>query len=102
MAYQGYGQGVDRGMIETLSTMIGIVPDLTIVLEAPRAVAIARLRERGAADDRYERMNEEFHRRVNEGFRAIAAQPRHVLVDAARDAAAVHEAVMAAVRPLMP
>jgi len=102
MAYQGYGQGADREMIATLGGMIGIVPDLTLVLDVPRDVALARLRQRGAADDRYERLNEDFHRRVNQGFRAIAALPRHVLVDAARKPAVVHEAVMAAVRTLLP
>ena len=102
MAYQGYGQGVDRGMIETLATMIGIVPDLTLVLEVPRAAALARLRRRGAADDRYERLNEDFHRRVNEGFHAIASLPRRILVDAGREPAEVHAAVMAAVRSLLP
>jgi dTMP kinase len=102
MAYQGYGLGVDRGMIEVLGTMVGVVPDLTLVLDVPREVALARLRGRGAVDDRYERLNDDFHRRVNEGFRAIAAQARCVLVDAAQDAAAVHETVMAAVRRLLP
>jgi dTMP kinase len=101
MAYQGYGQGADRGMIEALAAMIGIVPDLTLVLDVPREVALARLRQRGAVDDRYERLNEEFHRRVNEGFHAIAALPRCVLVDAAREPAAVHDAVMVAVRKLL-
>jgi len=101
MAYQGYGQGFDRGMIAALGAMVGIVPDLTIVLDVPREVALARLRGRGAADDRYERLNDDFHRRVNEGFRAIAAQARCVLVDAAREAAVVHEAVMTAVRKLI-
>src|ERR1700727_1088009 len=43
MAYQGYGQGFDRGMIEALGTMVGIVPDLTIVLDVPREVALTRL-----------------------------------------------------------
>ena len=102
MAYQGYGLGFDRGMIETLGAMVGIVPDLTLVLDVPREVAVARLRRRGAVDDRYERLNDEFHRRVNEGFRAIASLARCVLVDAAREPAAVHETVMAAVRRLIP
>jgi dTMP kinase len=101
MAYQGYGQGADRGMIEALGSMIGIVPDLTLVLDAPREVGLARLRERGAVDDRYERLNEDFHRRVNEGFHAIAALPRCVLVDAARKPEAVHESVMVTVRKLV-
>jgi len=101
MAYQGYGQGVDRGMIEVLGSMVGIVPDLTLVLDVPRTVALARLRKRGGADDRYERLDEEFHRRVSEGFHSIAAHARCVLVDAEQEAAVVHEGVMAAVRELM-
>jgi dTMP kinase len=101
MAYQGYGQGVDRGMIEALGAMVGIVPDLTLVLDVPRDVAVSRLRRRGVADDRYERLNDAFHQRVNDGFRAIAVQPRCVLLDAGRDAASVHEDVMTAVRGLM-
>ena len=101
MAYQGFGQGVDRGMISALGVMVGIVPDLTLVLDVPRAIALRRLHGRGATDDRYERLNEAFHQRVNEGFRAIAAEPRCVLVDAARDVGSVHEAVMAAVRAFM-
>jgi dTMP kinase len=102
MAYQGYGLGVDRGMIEALGGMVGIVPDLTLVLDVPRDVALARLRGRGGVDDRYERLNEDFHRRVNDGFRAIAAQARCVPVDAAQDAGSVHAAVMAAVQRLLP
>src|ERR1051326_7931398 len=97
LAYQGYGLGVDHGMIAALGAMIGIAPDLTVVLDVPRDVALARLRRRGAADDRYERLDEAFHRRVTEGFRAIATLPRHVMINAADEAAAVHEAVMAAV-----
>jgi dTMP kinase len=102
MAYQGYGQGFDLGVIEALGAMVGIVPDLTIVLDVPREVAVTRLRERGGVDDRYERLDDAFHRRVNEGFRAIAAEPRCVLVDAAPEAMVVHEAVMEAVRAMMP
>jgi dTMP kinase len=102
MAYQGYGLGVDRGMIEVLGTMAGIVPDLTLVLDVPREVALARLRGRGGVDDRYERLDDDFHRRVNDGFREIAVQARCILVNAERDVDAVHKAVMAAVHRLLP
>jgi dTMP kinase len=101
LAYQGYGLGVDLGMIETLRTLIGIAPDLTVVLDVPREVAVTRLRQRGSVDDRYEKLNDEFHRRVNGGFRVIATSSGHVLVDAAREPAAVHDFVMAVVRPLL-
>ncbi len=102
MAYQGYGLGVDRAMIGALGGMVGIVPDLTLVLDVPREIALQRLRHRGGVEDRYERLNDDFHRRVNEGFREIAMQPRCVLVDAARDAPGVHEMAMQAVRRLFP
>jgi len=101
MAYQGYGLGVDRDLIEVLGAMVGIVPDLTLVLDVPRDVALARLRQRGAVDDRYERLNDEFHQRVNAGFLVIAGLSRCVLVDAARGIAAVHDDVMTAVRRLV-
>lgn len=101
MAYQGHGQGVDRVMIDALGRMTGLTPDLTLVLDIPREAAIERLRRRAAADDRYERLNEAFHARVNDGFRAIATEPRHVLVDAMPAPSLVHEKVMAAVRRLM-
>jgi dTMP kinase len=103
VAYQGYGLGVDLGFIEALAGMIGIVPDLTLVLDVPRDVGLTRMRARGGDDDRYERLNEEFHQRVNVGFRAIAAtQTRCALVDASGPAADVHAAVMATVRSRLP
>ena len=44
MAYQGYGQGADRDMISALTGLIGLVPDLTLVLDVPLDVAAERLR----------------------------------------------------------
>ena len=42
MAYQGYGLGADRGMIAALIRLVGVHPDLTIVLDVSDAVAVAR------------------------------------------------------------
>src|SRR6185312_16957317 len=54
MAYQGYGQGADRGFIAELTRRIGLQPDLTIVLDVSDAVAVSRLVRRGEQGDRYE------------------------------------------------
>ena len=99
MAYQGYGQGADRAMIATLTRLMGIMPDVTIVLDVSEAVGLARRQARGGTADRYERLDAAFHARVNEGFRAIArSEPqRCVLVPADGTAAEVHAAVMRAV-----
>ena len=100
MAYQGFGQGADRGVIAALSGMIGLTPDLTIMLDVSEATAFARQEARGRTTDRYDRLGAGFHARVAEGFRAIAAaEPgRCVLIDANGPAELVAEAVLAAVR----
>jgi len=100
LAYQGYGQGADRAMIATLTGLLGIVPDATFVLDVSEPVAIARQHRRGIDADRYERMDATFHARVNAGFRQIArdAPQRCTLIPADGSEAAVHAAVMAALR----
>jgi dTMP kinase len=99
MAYQGYGQGADRAMIAGLTRMIGVVPDVTLVLDVSAEIATARLHGRGAAMDRYEREGGAFHSRVAAGFREIArAEPgRCVLIDANRTERVVHAEIMQAV-----
>ncbi len=99
MAYQGYGQGADHGFIAEQIRLLGVVPDVTIVLDVPETVAAIRLRQRGSASDRYEVLGADFHARVRAGFRQIAAaEPdRCVVVDASGDVDAVQAAVVAAV-----
>ncbi len=99
MAYQGYGLGVDQAVIRALAAMIGPTPDLTIVLDVPVAVALARLAGRGSTADRYERLGEAFFARVNAGFRAIAAaEPgRCVVVEATAPEEAIAGTVLAVV-----
>jgi dTMP kinase len=100
MAYQGYGQGADRAMISALIGLLGIVPDVTLVLDVSDAVAVARQMQRGADADRYERLDALFHARVNQGFRdiAAAAPERCVLIAADGSVAEVHAAIMQALR----
>jgi dTMP kinase len=104
MAYQGYGQGADRAMIATLSRLLGIVPDVTIVLDVSEAVAASRRLERGAATDRYERLDPQFHARVYQGFRDIAATAveRCILISADGSRQKVHDAIMLALRARLP
>jgi dTMP kinase len=99
LAYQGYGQGADRTFIGALIELLGIVPDVTIVLDVAEGVAAERMRRRGGDADRYERLDAAFHARVRQGFRDIATTDpaRCVLLDASRDIQAVHTAIMTAV-----
>ena len=102
MAYQGYGQGADRGLITALIGLVGIVPDLTLVLDVSERVALARQAQRGARADRYESLDLAFHARVRQGFRDIAAAERCVLLPADGAEADVHSAIMQALRTRLP
>jgi dTMP kinase len=100
LAYQGYGQGADRDFIAALIGLLGVAPDMTIVLDVGETVARDRVRRRGGDSDRYERLDSAFHSRVRQGFRdiAAAAPDRCVLLDASGDIQSVHTAVVTAVR----
>lgn len=99
MVYQGDGQGADRGTIATLAGLLGLRPDLTLVLDVPVEMSIARLARRGGVADRYERLGAEFFARIRAGFLAIArAEPdRCEVVDGQPDPAAVATRMLAAV-----
>jgi dTMP kinase len=99
MAYQGWGQGADRDRIAALTGMLGLVPDLTLVLDVSVPTSLGRLATRGSAADRYERLGADFFARIREGFLAIAAaEPeRCALIDAEAGEAAVAASIMDAV-----
>jgi dTMP kinase len=106
LAYQGYGQGIDRGIIDQIrATVLGaFAPDLTLVLDVSPATRHARVAGRPGNEDRYERMDEAFHTRVRDGFKAIAAaEPaRCVLIPADSSADEVAAAIHAAVAARLP
>lgn len=84
MVYQGFGLGADRATIATLTDLLALWPDLTLVLDIEVSTVVARMRKRGTPLDRYERLGEGFFARVRDGFREIAAEHpvRCVLIDA--------------------
>lgn len=85
LAYQVFGQGMPRAVLDSLAgiTLDGLWPDLTLVLDIGPEEGLARAAARGDAN-RYEALDPAFHARVRAGFRAIAAaEPaRCALVDA--------------------
>ena len=97
LAYQGYGQGVDRAKLEQLRALaVGdAMPDLTLILDIPVADGVERTERRPDVTSRYEQMESAMHERLRQGFLAIAAaEPgRCRIVDAAGAAESVHEAI---------
>jgi dTMP kinase len=87
-AYQGGGRQLRAEPIHDLENMVQGTrrPDLTILLDAPVAGALARAaaRNAGSAADRFERERSEFFERVRKVYltRAAAEPDRIALVDA--------------------
>ncbi|MGZ8515478.1 MAG: dTMP kinase [Candidatus Limnocylindrales bacterium] len=87
LAYQGYGAGIPLEQLRALEAVAtgGLRPDLTILLDLP---VEAGLRRKAPGDvNRFEaEFDLAFHRRVRQGFIALAvAEPtRFVVIDAAR------------------
>jgi dTMP kinase len=84
-AYQGGGRRLSVDHIRQLETMVQGArrPDLTVLLDAPveQALARARLRNAGAAADRFESERAEFFERVRDAYRArAAAEPDRIAV----------------------
>jgi len=100
MAYQGYGRRGDRGVIASLIGYLGILPDLTLVLDVSDEIAVKRRILRGGDMDRYERLDAAFHTRVRQGFRTLAtAEPaRCIVIPADMPREEVHAAIMQALR----
>lgn len=86
--YQGILGQVDHRLIRGLERVaVGdLMPDLTLMLDIPVEIGMARASKRrgAAAPDRFEGENVEFHKRLRQAYLAIAAEEpqRCVVVDA--------------------
>lgn len=82
LAYQGYGRGIDKGVIKELNKIAsgGVKPVLTILLDLDVKTGLGRAKERNTkvigqeSEDRFEREKVEFHQKVREGFLKIASE----------------------------
>jgi dTMP kinase len=102
LAYQGYGRGLDCGMIRSLDLIVtaGMRPDLTLLFDIDPVVGVARARGRNdshglAAEARFENEELAFHDRVRQGYLVLAAQEpgRIRIVDATGTPEAVQQRV---------
>ncbi len=74
-SYQGAGRGVAAQLIESLATLVhgDLQPDITLLLDLPAELGLARSRARGTAADRIESETLAFFERVRQRYLQLAA-----------------------------
>jgi dTMP kinase len=102
-AYQGGGRGLSVEPIARLESLVqgGRRPDMTVLLDAPVALSLARAgkRNQSAGSDRFEAERAEFFERVRQAYLARAsADPKRIKVV---DAAGAEEQVGARILELL-
>ncbi|MDR1264690.1 MAG: dTMP kinase [Propionibacteriaceae bacterium] len=102
LAYQGAGRDLDPAALARLADQWGVGglrPDLTILLDVEVGQGLGTI----AAPDRLEQAGDDFHQRVRDGFRRLAAaDPDHYLVvDGRAPVAAVAQTVRQRVAALL-
>ena len=101
-AYQVAGRQLPRDATMSANALAtgGLTPDLTLVLDTPIDVAVARRASKGDAPDRIEQVNEEVQSRIAAAFRD-ASGPGLIHLDATGSVEAVETAAWDVVRALL-
>ena len=118
LAYQGAGRTLTVADVRRLSRWAteDLVPELTVLLDVPSEVGLARVHRRQAGPgsgpgnssgnglDRLERETVDFHDRVRAGFRSLAeSEPnRYLVLDATRPVADLAAEISARVLAVLP
>jgi len=105
-AYQGYARGCDLKLIAQINAFAvqGILVDTTILLDIDPGAGFKRLQSRnrrqGTEKDRIESENMAFHKRVRNGYLALAKKMpgRFSIINADRPVKKVHADIRKAVR----
>jgi dTMP kinase len=82
--YQGVARNLSLDPVQQINKFAvgNVLPDLTVVLDVPTEVSMARIRQRASdLPNRMERENIEFYRKVRDGYRLLARSlPRRFFV----------------------
>ena len=105
LVYQGIARGMTIETIEAINQFAtgGLQPDATIMVYIDYEEGLRRKKQQNGSLDRMEAQQDNFHRRVNEGYLQLAHRyPEHIqLVDGARDPQTIHQDILKRVKDLI-
>ena len=102
--YQGLSRGDLRGVVDQLhALMIGVEPDLTVLIDMDPEVGLSRARGRQGLEERFEDFGADLQRRMRTGFLSLAKEfpMRFRVIDGARSPDVVARDVLAAVEGVL-
>jgi len=111
VAYQSFGRGIDRGIIDNLNRHAcqGVSPDLTVLVDCDPRVGLERARRRieatsGPREERFELEELAFHNQVRAGYLQLAADEpdRFIIIDGSSCIEEIFAAVSAQVLARIP
>ena len=105
LVYQGIARGMTIETIEAINQYAtgGLQPDATIMVYIDYEEGLRRKKQQNGSLDRMEAQQDNFHRRVNEGYLHLAHRyPERIqLVDGARDPQTIHQDILKRVKDLI-
>lgn len=102
--YQGIGRNLAADPVNQINRFAvgNVMPDLTIVIDVPEDVSLARLKQRASdLPDRMERQNVDFYKKVREGYLVLAKSmpERFIVVDGTKGEDTVEKKIWAELQP---
>ena len=96
-AYQGIGHNLGIEKMRAIKSIVlgDFKPDLTFVLDIDPLVGIERTKKRNSDEDRFEKMNIDFHNKLRHAFIEISKEDPHrfVLIDGELDINSIFEII---------
>ena len=96
-AYQGIGHNLGIEKMQAIKNIVlgDFKPDLTFVLDIDPFVGIERTKKRNSGEDRFEKMNIDFHNKLRHAFIEISKEDPHrfVLIDGELDINSIFEII---------
>ena len=96
-AYQGIGHNLGIEKMQAIKNIVlgDFKPDLTFVLDIDPLVGIERTKKRNSDEDRFEKMNIDFHNKLRHAFIEISKEDPHrfVLIDGELDTNSIFEII---------
>ena len=101
--YQGIARNLAADPVSQINRFAvgNVMPDLTIVIDVPEEVSLARLKQRASdLPDRMERENIGFYKKVREGYLVLAKgmPERFIVVDGTKNEDAIEKKIWAEVQ----